>query len=344
MRQILIKPGVAAILFLAAGGSVWYACQPRLVCDEPSVVRKAISIKKDQTFFEHTYIVRNKSFRTVALEGVKSSCACQSVTVPDPVISPFGEGKITARFKVARNAAGTRHAESLVFANKRPAPVLRLRMSYSFELGVWAYPEQIDLGRVVVGKPVEFAIHFRQAKVDGRKPHALRSVDADGISFEVHPVREGLSTEDAASDNAKLLDQLVVGHFSNDFKAGYHDKAVTLRTEHPDYPVLTVPVRWESLAELNFTPTTLHFGVMEPASSASRGITLIEESEPLNIRHAAVSGDGFRLESQNQIASNSVEFLVNASARTVPGVYRGRLAVELSDGKTCQCELMFVVE
>jgi hypothetical protein len=186
---------------------------------------------------------------------------------------------------------------------------------------VWAYPEQIDLVRIVVGKPVEFTIHVLQAKVDGRTAHALRSVDADGISFEINPVRDGLPPEDAVSDNSALLDQTVIGRFSNVFKAGYHDKTVTLRTDHPDYPVITVPVRWESVAELNFTPTILHFGVMEPASTASRGITLIAESDPLKIRQAAVSGDGFRLEALNQTASNRVEFLIKASARTVPGVY-----------------------
>jgi len=339
-----VKVLVVAILSLAAGGTVWYECQPRLVCVEPSVVREAIPIKRDQTFFEHTYIVHNRSLRTVILDGVKSSCACQSVEVPDPVIPPFGEGKITARFNVARNAAGARHAESLVFANKRSLPVLRLKMTYSFELGVWAYPEQIELGRVVSGKPVEFMIHVRQAKAEGRPAHAVRSVAADGVSFEVLPVRSGLSPEDAASDNAALLGQKIIGRFANDFKAGYHDKAVTLRTDHPDYPVLTVPVRWESVAELDFTPTVLHFGVMEQASSASRGITLIAESEPLKIRQVAVSGDGFRLESQKQIASNRVEFVVGTDAGAVPGIRKGRLTVETEDGKACRAELIAIVE
>jgi hypothetical protein len=322
MRLIFIKLGVATILFLAAGGGVWYACQPRLVCDEPSVVREAIPIKKNQTFFEHTYRIYNRSLRTITLDGVKSSCACQSVEVPNPVIPPFGEGKIVARFKIARNAAGVRHAESLVFADKRPDPVLRLQMTFSFELGVWIYPEQIDLGRVVRGKPVEFTIHVRQAKVDGRKAHAVRSVDADGISFEIQSVREGLPSEDAASDNADLLDQKIIGRFSNDFKAGYHDKTVTIRTDHTDYPVITVPVRWESVVELNFTPTVLHFGVMGTASASSRTVTLISESEPLLVRQAAVSGDGFRLESRNQTATNRVEFVIGANAGTGPGVYK----------------------
>lgn len=344
MQRAVLKVFVAGNLALAAGGAVWYACKPRLVCDEPYVVRESISIKKDQTFFEHTYILRNRSLRTIKLDSVKSSCACQSVTVPDPVIPPFGEGMITARFAVARNAAGARHAESLVFANKRPLPVLRLKMTYSFELGVWAYPELVDLGRVVIGKPVEFTIHVRQAKAEGRPAHAVRSVAADGVSFEVLPVRSGLSPEDAASDNAALLDQKIIGRFANDFKAGYHDKAVTLRTDHPDYPVLTVPVRWESVAELDFTPTVLHFGVMEQASSASRGITLIAESEPLKIRQVAVSGDGFRLESQKQIASNRVEFVVGTDAGAVPGIRKGRLAVETEDGKSCRSALIAIVE
>ena len=342
--KVGVKVLVAALLSLAAGGAVWYACKPRLVCDEPYVVRESISIKKDQTFFEHTYILRNRSLRTIKLDSVKSSCTCQSVEVPDPVIPPFGEGKITARFKVARNAVGVRHAEALVFAAKRSAPMLRLQMTYSFELGVWAYPEQIDLGRIVIDKPVAFTIHVRQAKAEGRQAHAVRSVDAEGISFEIHPIREGLSTDGAVSGNATLLEQTVSGRFSNDFKAGYHDKTVTIQTDHPDYPVLTVPVRWESVVELSFTPTVLHFGIMAPASAATRSTTLIAESGPLQVRRAEVSGDGFRLESQKQIASNRVEFVVGTDAGTVPGIRKGRLTVETEDGKSCRSELMAIVE
>jgi len=355
-----VKVLVVAILSLAAGGTVWYECQPRLVCVEPSVVREAIPIKRDQTFFEHTYIVHNRSLRTVILDGVKSSCACQSVEVPDPVIPPFGEGKITARFNVARNAAGARHAESLVFANKRSLPVLRLKMTYSFELGVWAYPEQIELGRVVSGKPVEFEILVRQAKAaegnaeifsrgdaEARRGEAghgaedaagsrihIGGVEGKGMTFEVQDAR----------DNDALTEQKITGRFVNQAGAGYHEQAVVIKTDHPDYPVLTVPVRWESVAELNFTPTVLHFGVMGTASASSRTVTLIAESGPLHVRRAEVSGDGFRLEARNQTATNRVEFLIGANAGTVPGVYKGRLTVETEDGKACRAELIAIVE
>ncbi len=342
--KVGVKVLVAALLSLAAGGGVWYACQPRLVCAAPSVVRESIRIKKDQTFFEHAYVLRNKSFRTITIDGVKSSCTCQSVEIPAPVIPPFGKGVIIARFDVARNSAGMRSAEALVFANKRPLPVLRLRMTYSFELGVWAYPELVDLRRVVIGKPVTFTIHVRQAKAEGRPAHAVRSVDADGVSFEVHPVREGLSTDGAASGDATLLEQTVVGRFSNDFEAGYHDKTVTIQTGHPDYPVLTVPVRWESVAGLGFSPAVLHFGVMGPASAAVRSTTLIAESGSLGVRRAEVSGGGFRLEARRQIVSNRVEFAIRADAGAAPGIRRGRLEVETEDGKSCRAELIAIVE
>ena len=343
MRRAFIKGCVAVILSLAAGGIVWHAYQPRLVCSESSVVRDAIPIKKDQTFFEHTYTVQNRSLQTVIIDGVKASCKCQGVTF-DRVIPPRAEVKITARFAVARNAAGEQHADFFVFANKRPDPLLRLQMLYSFELGVWAYPAQINLGRVVSGKPVEFAIHVRQEKGTKRKRSAVQSVEAEGLSFQVLPVQDKSSPKTATSNEAVLVEQKIIGKFENDFKAGYYERVVSIRTDHPDYPLLTIPVRWESVAELNFTPTTLHFGFMETAAKASRTITLISESEPLRVLQAEVSGDGFRLETQNQMATNRVEFVIGASSGTVPGVYKGQLTVKLSNGKECHAGLLFIRE
>ncbi len=338
------KVGVAVILSLTTGGFVYHAYQPRLVCDESSVVMNAIPIKKDQTFYEHTYKIYNRSLQTITLDGVKSSCNCQSVTVSDPIIPPHAEGTVIARFTVARNAAGVRHADFLVFANNRPDPMLRLQMAYSFELGVWTYPEQINLGRIVSGEPVEFSIQVRQEKVTDRKRTSVESAAAEGIALEVLPRQCDVAPEKATSGDAVLVEQNIIGRFVNDFKAGYHDRTVTIHTDHPDYPILSVPVRWESVAELNFTPTTLHFGIMETASTSSRIITLISESEPIRVLQAKISGDGFRLESQNQTTANRVDFLIEACAGTVPGVYKGQLAIQLSKGKECQAGLIFIVE
>lgn len=151
MQRTVIKIVVATIVAVATSGGVWYAWQPRLVCDEPVVVRKAMPIAKEQRFFEHTYLLRNRSFKKMKLDSVKSSCTCQSLEVSNSVIPPWGTCKIIARFNVERNVAGLRHAETLVFANQRPYPILRLQMQYSFELGMWLYPEQVELGRIVIG-------------------------------------------------------------------------------------------------------------------------------------------------------------------------------------------------
>ena len=343
MRRALIKGCVAVILSLAAGGIICYAYQPKLVCGASAVVRDAIPIKKDQTFFEHTFTVQNRSIQTVTIDSVKSSCNCRSVTF-DRVIPPRAEGKIRARFAVERNLVGECHADFFVFANKRPDPVLHLKMSYSFELGIWAYPDQIDLGRVGSGKPIEFVIHVRQEKDTKRKRSTVQSLEAEGIFFEVLPVQDKSSPKTATSNEAVLVEQKIIGKFENVFKAGYHDRVVSIHTDHPEYPLLSIPVRWESVAELNFTPTTLHFGFMETAAKASRAVTLISESEPIGVLQAEVSSDVFRLEAQNQIATNKVEFLIGASAGTVPGVYKGQLTVKLSNGKTCHAGLLFIRE
>jgi hypothetical protein len=337
------KVGFAFVLSLVAGGVVYHAYQPRLVGANSSAVIDVISIKKDQAFYEHTFKIYNRSLQTITLDGVKASCKCQGVSF-DRVIAPRAEGNIKARFAVERNVVGERHAEFFVFANKRPDPLLRLQMTYSFELGVWAYPEQIDLGRVVSGKPIEFAIHVRQEKGTKRKRSTVQSVEAEGISFEVLPVKDYASLEDAKPDNAALLEQKIIGRFANEFKVGYHTKVVSIHTDHQEYPLLIVPVRWESVAELNFTPTTLHFGIMETAAKASRAFTLISESEPIRGLQAEVFGDGFRLENQNQIATNRAEFLIGACAGTVPGVYKGQLTVKLSNGKECHAGLLFIKE
>lgn len=83
---------------------------------------------------------------------------------------------------------------------------------------------------------------------------------------------------------------------------------------------------------------------METASTSSRTITLISESEPIRVLQAKISGDGFRLESQNQTTANRVEFLIEARAGIVPGVYKGQLAIQLSNEKECQAGLIFIVE
>ena len=343
MSGTRIKVGVATVLSLLIGWCLYYSNQPMLTCRAPFVVRDAIPVKKDQAVFEHTYTIYNRSLQTVTIDDVKASCNCQSVT-SDRVIPPRSKGEVKATFAVARNMVGETHAEFLVFANKLGKPILRLQMTYSFELGVWSYPEQIDLGRVVNGNPVEFEISVRQEKVAKRSPALVQSIDAEDIFFDVLPIEDEPSSKNTQSGGATLLSQKIIGRFTNDFKVGYHDRVVSIHVGHPDYPLLAVPVRWESVAEQNFSPSTLHFGFMEAASKSSRTITLISEADPLHVQHATVSGDGFRLESQNQIASNRVAFVIEASTGTAPGLYKGQLTVRLATGKDCQAGLMTIVE
>ena len=340
MKREIIKVCVAVLLTLAIGGYIWYAYQPRLVCKESSVVRDAIPIARDQTTFEHIYTVHNKSLQTITIDDIKSSCNCQSVTF-DRVIPPRSTGEVKATFAVARNAVGRIRADFLVLANtnKLDKPLLHLQMTYSFELGVWAHPAQINLGRVVSGKSAEFTINVRQEKVEGRKAWQVESVETEGIAFEVLPVQDELSSE-----NASLLSQKVIGRFTNDFSTGFYGRDVSVHVDHPDYPLLRIPVRWESVAELSFAPTTLHFWIMEAGSKTSRAITLISASEQLNVQHAEVSGEGFRLESRSQIAPNRVQFMIEAHAGTAAGVSKGQLKVTLPDGTEHQAGLLFIVE
>jgi hypothetical protein len=333
MRRITIT--ICAALTLAAGG-VTFLCRPRLACGEPSPERMGIPIAKEQTHFEHVYTLRNRSLRTITLDGVKTSCSCQSVEVPDPVIPPLASRDITARFDVARNAAGVRNADFQIFANGRHEPVLRLQMAYSFELGVWAYPERVELGRVVGGRPVEFEILIRQAKAGdaaGRRSH-IGGVEGKEMTFEVQDAR----------DNDTLTEQKIIGRFVNQAGAGYHERAVAIKTDHPEYPELTVPVRWESVAEWSFTPSSLHFGVMETGDKATRTVTLVSESGKLAVRRADVSGGGFRLASQKQTAPDKVAFVIEAEADAAQGLRQGKLTATLEDGSEARAGLVFVAE
>ena len=357
MRRIFIKLGVAGMLSFATGGTVWYACQIRLVCDEASTERLGIPIAKDQMHFEHVYTLRNRSLRTIRLDGVKFSCNCQSVEVPDPVFPPFSSRDITVRFDVARNAAGVRNADSLVFANGRREPVLRLQMAYSFELGVWAYPERVDLGRVVNGNPAEFEVWVRQAKAEGRSTEIFSRGDTEARRGEaghgtarsririVGVEGKGMTFDvQGTQDNDLLTEQRIVGRFVNQAKAGYHERVVTIMTDHPEYPELTVPVRWESVTEWSFSPSALHFGVLTAGEKATRTVTLISETGKLDFLRADVSGDGFRLTSQEQTAPDRMAFAVVAEASAALGLCKGKLTVTLADGSEARAALMFVAE
>lgn len=359
MRRMIVRVCGVTVLSLAAGG-VAFLSRPRLACGEASPERMAIPVKKDQTQFEHVYTLRNRSIRTIRLDGIKRSCNCLKVEVPDPVIPPLASRDITARFDVARNAAGVRNADFLVFANGRREPLLRLQMAYSFELGVWAYPERIELGRVVGGRPVEFEILIRQAKAGGgnaeffsrgdvktRRGEAGQSAEgAAGSRIHISGVEgKGMTFEvQDARDNDTLTEQKILGRFVNQTGVGYHERAVAIKTDHPEYPELTVPVRWESVPEWSFTPSALHFGVLTAGDKATRTVTLVSESGKLTVRRAEVSGDGFRLESQEQIAPDKVAFMIASEAGTAQGLHHGKLTAILENDGEAQAALVFVTE
>lgn len=371
MNKHMMKVLVAVLLAGSVGGGIYWAYLPRLTCPTPAVVRDAIAITNNQTVFEYTYTVRNPSLQTIAVDGVKGSCNCLRVDY-DRVIPPRGTGQVKAFFKVVRNMVGRRLADFVIFANQRPTPLLRLQMTYSFELGMWMYPEQIDLGRVVMGQPVTFTLNVRQEGMEGRTRKDVVSVTGEGIAFEVMPFDATPAGKDVPAGEGILVNQRVVGTLTNTTTKGYHHREVRIQTSHPDYPTLIVPVRWESVSNLNFTPSTVHFGFMEAGAKAQRSITLIAESGEVQVLQAAVSGDGFRLESQRQVFTNRVAFAVEAkvgvagrnamecagneqemagllsgdATRTsaLPGVRKGKLKVELVTGETCEAGLLFVVE
>ncbi|MDR3074017.1 MAG: DUF1573 domain-containing protein [Deltaproteobacteria bacterium] len=352
MRRITLV--ISVTLALMTAGGLAFLCHPRLACDEPSATRFNIPVAKDQTRFEHVYTLRNRSLRTIRLDGVKTSCNCQSVKAPDPVIPPFSSREVTARFDVARSAAGVRNADFLVFANGRREPALRLRMAYSFELGVWAYPGRIELGRVVNGKPVEFEVWVRQAKTgergdfsrEGAKTRRESAGDAAGGRIRIAGVEgKGMEFEvREAREEGELAEQKITGRFVNRESAGYHERTAVIKTDHPEYPELAVPVRWESVAEWSFTPSALHFGFMAAGDRAARTITLVSETGRLDVREAEVSGDGFRLASRAQAAPDKVAFVVEAAADAAKGLRQGRLTARLEGGGEARAALVFAAE
>ncbi len=242
---------------LVVGCCSWTALAggPRLTVDAPHF---NFGEQPNHLTIEHTFEVRNDGDAPLEIERIRSSCGCTVGAVSQRRLAPGETATITAHYRLT-GRRGNQYSVLTLETNDPVNPHTRLIMSgYALQEMV------VQPAHLFFGEVTKDAVPARTIQIRG-EPHQPFSItritmEGDGFSWD-EPM------------TIAPHDYHLTVTVSDGGPAGALHAALAIHTTHPDYPVLTVPLRANRAGPLNVAPAALTL-VLDPDRSVTRFVVV----------------------------------------------------------------------
>lgn len=215
-------------VFLAASAFAAALCAaapaPRIVCPAPDYDFGSLD---NSATVEHDYPIRNEGSLTLEITSVRASCGCTVATASNRLVPPGGETSVHATFAL-KGRIGFQQKSITVESNDPDTPALVLQLRGTAVQSLRATPSSVFFGRLAPDADRSRQIEifsadgpFAIVSVDSTSPHVTAAVQPADSSTAVRPVLVTVAP-DAPEGNLSAT--------------------LTLRTDIPGAPDLTVPV------------------------------------------------------------------------------------------------------
>lgn len=186
------------------------------------------------------FTIRNQGDKLLEITNVKTSCGCTAASLDESILQPDESAPLVVTFSLQARS-GPQNKSVTVFSNDPQAPVSRLVLRGKVVKGPSWTPRSIFFGRIRSGDTVT-----RKADLSGfSEPPAVQGVTVDSNSFQAKWVPEsGKEGHLQVQTNPPL-------------EVGSHRARVEVETDHPDYPVMPLPVFVYVTSQVRVIPSTL---------------------------------------------------------------------------------------
>lgn len=262
-------PTVLSALVLAAFAALAFAqTGPSLAVDEPV---KDLGIVESGSTVRHTFVLRNDGEEALRIRDVDPDCGCTVVDY-DRVIDPGTSGRITAAVDVS-TFFGPIAKYLVVYTNDPANPEVSLAIKVEVRPQVQIHPGYVRF-LTVVGEATE---HTDQT---------LWASDID--DFEVRRVRSPYpfvrvehreAAEDERRSEGRGTQWLVEVRLAPDAPVGPMADHIEVETNHPDKPLVRIPVSGFVRPVLAASPPFADFGRREVSGPIRASVQIKNFSE-----------------------------------------------------------------
>jgi hypothetical protein len=281
------RAGLALCIFLAAAaaGLGTDAGQPRLVCDEPV---HNFGIVMNLESLDHGFILRNTGGTNVLIGRVHASCGCTTTQLGTRSLAPGEQTELVVRYDF-RGRRGPQHKQIHVFSNDPETPQLSLTMMGEIRRDIEVHPSAVYFGSVDPKARVERSVRIQSYR---HEPFAVTGIETNGVSF--FRARLASLEEAGAHDLFVTVDP---GALKG---GGGFVGTLVVRTDHPKYPELRIPVRAYSRTDLIVAPRQLYLPQpTDPPQALSRFMFVRSRSrQALEIRATDLPDEGIGVKAE----------------------------------------------
>ncbi|MDO8588704.1 MAG: DUF1573 domain-containing protein [Armatimonadota bacterium] len=282
---------------------------------------------EEGTRLEHTFLCSNVGVEELVISKLDSTCGCTAATSSLDRIPPGGKAEI----KVALDTTGRRGAQGqtvYIHSNDPITPTVQLQVSGAVWPSRLAYsPRSITFGEVRRGQNVSKEVFLPRSEA---RPFEIEKASCD-IPFLTAGVT---AREDKTGHVVKLdlrTDEAPLGELKGN---------VTIYTNHPKDPKVTVSVTATIKGDIDVFPDTLFFGLLKKGSSGHRKLALSTVSErPLKIERIDSPFDFLKVWAVPKVAGKEYELVAVLQRNAPTGYIKSEVVVHTDDPRQSEIKL-----
>jgi hypothetical protein len=277
---------------------------------------------------EVSFEIQNLYEEPVHIADVRTSCGCTTPTITKPTLKSWEKGAIVATFNT-KSYLGQRNSTLTVVIDKPFYAEVQLSIAGYIHSDVDIQPGVVSLGEVALGATAESQVMITYR---GTKPWQITDVRSANSHFEVElgePMRQ-----------AGQLAYPMTVRLKDDAPAGMIQDQLTVVTNDPKMPHVSLPVEGRVVPPLSVSPSPLFFGRMQPGQTATKQL-VITGRKPFKI--AAIQADGAPLEfrtSPDVVKKvHLVPVILTATGEPGNFDYEVQISTDLPSGGTTTCHV-----
>ena len=279
---------------------------------------------------EYRFQFSNIYQETAHVVGVRSSCGCTTPEITKSELKTYEKGEIIARFNT-RAFTGHHSATLTVTFDKPFYAEVQLNVWGEIRSDVSVRPEQVDLGSVDQGTPVEKRVTVTHY---GRSDWQILDVRSVNTHYEVEVVNGPRQGSTVSYD--------LIVRLKKDAPPGYLKDQLILITNDQNAAQFPIEVEGIVNAELTVSPQILALGAVEAGQKVTKNV-IVRGRKPFKITAAHCDDDAITCKISD--SANKVQLIpVTLVAGDKPGKLTKKLLIETDLGKTFVAEVTVQAE
>jgi len=261
---------VSAAIFALFAVCPLLSADPRIVCNQPVYHFGTV---QGHDSVEHTFRLRNDGDSVLIIERVRTGCGCTTTRLAQRKIQPGKEVELTTRLSL-KGRTGQQHKSIYVHSNDPKSPRYRLELAGEVRRAIEVRPLGIAFGEIAEDAVTEKKVHIVSTTATPFHITGIETNDSFWWNISMEPIEEGRKYELKVKPTAAALET-----------GGSLLGKIVVRTDHPQYAHITIPVTAFVRKDMMVIPRVL---AVQKSSGQDKGLTRYflvrsRENKPFNI-------------------------------------------------------------